>query len=212
MKDENIKNTEQSAENSNPSSENSEFSENSKNSENSSAENSDPAGCEAKNSAPENSESSSVEKALSVALNDLAITRSKLIEAQADFENIKKRLEKEKASAVSFANECFARDLLSVIDALEMALNTQIDEQNEQAKSIKEGVNLTIESFKQALSKHGVKMIETQIGGEFNPEIHNAMSYVESDSVASGFIAQIYQNGYMYNERILRPAMVLIAK
>ena len=205
MKDENMKNTEQSAENSNPSSENSEFSENSKNSENSSAENSE-------NSAPENSESSSVEKALSVALNDLAITRSKLIEAQADFENIKKRLEKEKASAVSFANECFARDLLSVIDALEMALNTQIDEQNEQAKSIKEGVSLTIESFKQVLSKHGVKMIETQIGGEFNPEIHNAMSYVESDSVASGFIAQIYQNGYMYNDRILRPAMVLIAK
>ncbi len=208
MKDENMKNTEQSAENSNPSSENSEFSENSKNSENSSAENSENL----ENSAPENSESSSVEKALSVALNDLAATRSKLIEAQADFENIKKRLEKEKASAVSFANECFARDLLGVIDALEMALNTQIDEQNEQAKSIKEGVSLTIESFKQALSKHGVKMIETQIGGEFNPEIHNAMSYVESDSVASGFIAQIYQNGYMYNERILRPAMVLIAK
>ena len=208
MKDENIKNTEQSAENSNPSSENSEFSENSKNSENSSTENSENS----ENSAPENSESSSVEKALSVALNDLAITRSKLIEAQADFENIKKRLEKEKASAVSFANECFARDLLSVIDALEMALNTQISDENEQAKSIKEGVNLTIESFKQALSKHGVKMIETQIGGEFNPEIHNAMSYVESDSVASGFIAQIYQNGYMYNDRILRPSMVLIAK
>lgn len=199
MKDENMKNTEQSAENSNPSSENSEFSENS------SAENSE-------NSVLENSESSSVEKALSVALNDLAATRSKLIEAQADFENIKKRLEKEKASAVSFANECFARDLLGVIDSLEMALNTQIDEQNEQAKIIKEGVSLTIDSFKQALSKHGVKMIETAIGGEFNPEIHNAMSYVESDSVASGFIAQIYQNGYMYNERILRPAMVLIAK
>ena len=211
MKDENIKNTEQSAENSNPSSENSEFSENSKNSENSensSAENSQNS----ENSAPENSESSSVEKALSVALNDLATTRSKLIEAQADFENIKKRLEKEKVNAVSFANECFARDLLGVIDALEMALNTQIDEQNEQAKSIKEGVSLTIESFKSALAKHGVKMIETAIGGEFNPEIHNAMSYVESDSVASGFIAQIYQNGYMYNERILRPAMVLIAK
>ena len=129
-----------------------------------------------------------------------------------DFENIKKRLEKDKITAVNFANESFARDLLGVIDALEMALNTQISEANSEAKTLKEGVSLTIESFKAALAKHGVKMIETSVGGEFNPEIHNAMSYVESDSIASGFIAQIYQNGYMYNERILRPAMVLIAK
>ena len=151
-------------------------------------------------------------KALAIATEELANVKTKLIEAHADFENIKKRLEKEKITAVNFANESFARDLLGVIDALEMALNTQISEENEQAKSLKEGVSLTIESFKAALAKHGVKMIETSVGGEFNPEIHNAMSYIESDSIASGFIAQIYQNGYMYNERILRPAMVLIAK
>ena len=151
-------------------------------------------------------------EALAIATEELANVKTKLIEAHADFENIKKRLEKEKITAVNFANESFARDLLGVIDALEMALNTQISEENEQAKSLKEGVSLTIESFKTALAKHGVKMIETSVGGEFNPEIHNAMSYVESDSIASGFIAQIYQNGYMYNERILRPAMVLIAK
>ena len=151
-------------------------------------------------------------KALAIAMEELANVKTKLIEAHADFENIKKRLEKDNITAVNFANESFARDLLGVIDALEMALNTQISEENEQAKSLKEGVSLTIESFKAALAKHGVKMIETSVGGEFNPEIHNAMSYVESDSIASGFIAQIYQNGYMYNERILRPAMVLIAK
>ena len=151
-------------------------------------------------------------KALAIAIEELANVKTKLIEAHADFENIKKRLEKDKITAVNFANESFARDLLGVIDALEMALNTQISEENEQAKSLKEGVSLTIESFKAVLAKHGVKMIETSVGGEVNPEIHNAMSYIESDSIASGFIAQIYQNGYMYNERILRPAMVLIAK
>ena len=151
-------------------------------------------------------------KALAIAMEELANVKTKLIEAHADFENIKKRLEKEKITAVNFANESFARDLLGVIDALEMALNTQISEENSEAKTLKEGVSLTIESFKAALAKHGVKMIETSVGGEFNPEIHNAMSYVESDSIASGFIAQVYQNGYMYNERILRPAMVLMAK
>ena len=151
-------------------------------------------------------------KALAIAMEELANVKTKLIEAHADFENIKKRLEKDKITAVNFANESFARDLLGVIDALEMALNTQISEENEQAKSLKEGVSLTIESFKAALAKHGVKMIETSVGGEFNPEIHNAMSYVESDSIASGFIAQVYQNGYMYNDLILRPAIVLISK
>ena len=162
---------------------------------------------------PENQEVAQDDaKALAIAMEELANVKTKLIEGNADFENIKKRLEKDKITAVNFANESFARDLLGVIDALEMALNTQISEENEQAKSLKEGVSLTIESFKAALAKHGVKMIETSVGGEFNPEIHNAMSYVESDSIASGFIAQIYQNGYMYNERILRPAMVLIAK
>lgn len=151
-------------------------------------------------------------KALEIAMTELANVKNKLIEAHADFENIKKRLEKDKITAVNFANESFARDLLGVIDALEMALNTQISDENSEAKSLKEGVSLTIESFKAALAKHGVKMIETSVGGEFNPEIHNAMSYVESESIASGFIAQIYQNGYVYNDRILRPAMVLIAK
>ena len=151
-------------------------------------------------------------KALAIAMEELANVKTKLIEAHADFENIKKRLEKDKITAVNFANESFARDLLGVIDALEMALNTQISEENSEAKSLKEGVSLTIESFKAALAKHGVKMIETTVGGEFNPEIHTAMSYVESDSIASRLIAQVYQNGYMYNERILRPAMVLIAK
>ena len=161
---------------------------------------------------PESQEVAQDAEALAIATEELANVKTKLIEAHADFENIKKRLEKDKITAVNFANESFARDLLGVIDALEMALNTQISEENSEAKTLKEGVSLTIESFKAALAKHGVKMIETSVGGEFNPEIHNAMSYVESDSIASGFIAQIYQNGYMYNERILRPAMVLIAK
>lgn len=58
----------------------------------------------------------------------------------------------------------------------------------------------------------GVRMIQTNEGGEFNPQIHNAMSYIQSQTIASGRIAQIYQHGYMYNDRILRPAMVLISK
>ena len=136
--------------------------------------------------------------------------KTKLVQAQADFENIKKRLEKDKITAVNFANESFARDLLPVLDTLEMAINAAGDD--EASAKIKEGVSLTIDSFKQVLNKHGVRMIQTNEGGEFNPQIHNAMSYIQSQTIASGRIAQIYQHGYMYNDRILRPAMVLISK
>lgn len=139
---------------------------------------------------------------------ELAQAKESLIRAQADFENIKKRLEKDKITAVSFANESFARDLLPVIDALEMAAKV---ETNEAQAKLLEGVNLTISEFNRCLEKHGVKAIQAEIGGEFNPEIHNAMSQVESE-VESGKIAQIYQKGYLYNDRILRPTMVLIAK
>lgn len=140
--------------------------------------------------------------------NELAQAKESLIRAQADFENIKKRLEKDKITAVSFANESFARDLLPVIDALEMASKVEISEAE---TKLLEGVNLTISEFNRCLEKHGIKTIEAQIGGEFDPEIHNAMSQIESE-VESGKIAQIYQKGYLYNDRILRPTMVLIAK
>lgn len=143
--------------------------------------------------------------------SELAQAKESLIRAQADFENIKKRLEKDKISAVSFANESFARDLLPVIDALEIAAKVEIDNADSVETKLKEGINLTIEEFKRCFLKHGIKDIDAQIGGEFNPEIHFAMSYVESE-VESGKIAQIYQNGYLYNDRVLRPSMVLIAK
>lgn len=153
---------------------------------------------------------SSNEASVDVKDSQINELKAKLIQAQADFENIKKRLEKDKVTAVNFANESFARDLLPVLDTLEMAINAAGDD--EVSAKIKEGVSLTIESFKQVLIKHGVRMIETREGGEFDPEVHNAMSYVESDTIASGRIAQIYQHGYMYNDRVLRPAMVLISK
>ena len=139
--------------------------------------------------------------------SQLAKVKEDLIRATADFENIKKRLEREKADALKFANEGFARDLLPVIDALEIAAN--IDGGNEIA-AMKDGINLTIEQFKKCFEKYGIKEISTD--GEFNPEVHNAINYIESADLPSGSIAQVYQKGYTYNDRGLRPSMVVIAK
>lgn len=139
--------------------------------------------------------------------SELAKVKEDLIRATADFENIKKRLEREKADALKFANEGFARDLLPVIDALEIAANIN---GSDDIAAMKDGINLTIEQFKKCFEKYGIKEINTD--GEFNPEVHNAINYIESADLPSGSIAQVYQKGYMYNDRVLRPSMVVIAK
>lgn len=141
--------------------------------------------------------------------SELAKVKEDLIRATADFENIKKRLEREKAEALKFANESFARDLLPVIDALEIAANLQSGD-DEIANKIKDGINLTIEQFKKCFEKYGIKEIDTS--GEFNPEVHNAINYIETEEVESGRIATVYQKGYLYNDRVLRPSMVVIAR
>nr|WP_236846863.1 MULTISPECIES: nucleotide exchange factor GrpE [unclassified Campylobacter] len=141
--------------------------------------------------------------------DELNKVKEDLIRATADFENIKKRLEREKAEALKFANESFARDLLPVIDALEIAANLQSGD-DEITNKIKDGINLTIEQFKKCFEKYGIKEIDTNV--EFNPEFHNAINYIETDEVESGKIATVYQKGYLYNDRVLRPSMVVIAK
>ena len=133
----------------------------------------------------------------------------KYYRANADFENIKKRFEKEKGDLANYANEKFARNLLPVIDALEIAVNFN-PEGDEFAQKIKEGINITIDQFKKSFEKNGITKIDTEC--EFDPNVHNAMLQVESDEHQSGAIVQVIQKGYMINGRVLRPAMVTIAK
>ncbi len=129
----------------------------------------------------------------------------------ADFENIKKRLEKEKYQAISYAHEGFARDLLPIVDALENALlSSSEDEENEVIKKYKEGIELTLEQFKKCFDKHDIKAVSCE--GEFDPNVHEALMKVESETVKSGHIVQTLQKGYTIKERVLRPAMVSIAK
>jgi molecular chaperone GrpE len=135
------------------------------------------------------------------------------LRANADFENIKKRMEKEKNQAVSYAHEQFARDLLAVIDSLELGADSlknkeSIDE--EMIKKMKEGIDLTIEQFKKVFEKHGIELIDTT--GGFNPHFHEAVMQIESEDHKEGEIVQLLQKGYKIKDRILRPAMVSIAK
>ena len=143
----------------------------------------------------------------------VAELEDRYLRANADFDNMKRRLEKEKMQAISYAHEVFARDLLPVIDSLEMAIlagnNTDV-ESGELLSKVKEGIELTIEQFRKAFEKHGVELVD--IDGTFDPNFHEAVMQLESEEKNSGEILQVFQKGYKIKERILRPAMVSIVK
>ncbi len=135
----------------------------------------------------------------------------KYLRAYADFENIKKRLEREKYQAIDYASEKFAKDLLAPIDALEMALASASSDApaEELLGKLKEGIELTIKSFNTAFEKHNIETVETD---EFDPELHNAVMQVPSEEHENGQIVQVMQKGYKLKERLLRPAMVSICQ
>ena len=138
----------------------------------------------------------------------------KYLRTHADFENSKKRLAKDKATAVSYANESFAKDMLSVVDSFESALatieGTASEESSEVLDKIKEGLNLTYTQLTKVLEKNGIKAVECE--DEFNPDVHQAIMQVDSDEKNSGEIVQVLQKGYTIKDRLLRPAMVSTAK
>lgn len=138
----------------------------------------------------------------------------KYLRVHADFENIKKRLEKEKYQAIDYASEKFAKDLLAPIDTLEMALAAEEAAKDMPADELlgklKEGVELTIKNFYTAFEKHDITTVDTD--GEFDPNFHDAVMQIDSPDHEDGHIVQRLQKGYKLKERLLRPAMVSICK
>ncbi|GAA6861278.1 protein GrpE [Helicobacter pylori] len=134
--------------------------------------------------------------------------REKYLRAHADFENAKKRLERDKSMALEYAYEKIALDLLPVIDALLGAHRSAIEVDKESA--LTKGLELTMEKLHEVLAKHGIEGIECL--EEFDPNFHNAIMQVKSEEKENGKIVQVLQQGYKYKGRVLRPAMVSIAK
>ena len=156
-------------------------------------------------------EAEAVENELDLLQKELAELKDKYARVHADFDNIKKRLEREKYTAVEYANEKFAKDMIPVVDSLEMALKSADADADPQEliQKLKEGIELTLKQFITALEKHGVTMVSHE--EPFDPNIHNAVQSVDSDEVESGEIVETFQRGYKYKERPLREAMVVVA-
>ena len=140
---------------------------------------------------------------------ELEAAKDAALRAQADAMNVQRRADQEIEKARKFALERFCGDLLSVVDNLERALESNGDEQGSAA--LAEGVELTRKGFMDVLAKYGVETIDPQ-GEPFDPETAQAMSMVEQADVEPNSVVAVMQRGYLLNGRLLRPAMVMVSK
>ena len=149
------------------------------------------------------------------AQREAAELKDKLLRTLAEMENLRRRTEREVADARVYGIASFARDVLTVADNMQRALQALDDELREKAdasvKGLLDGVELTERELLKALEKHGVRKIEPQ-GEKFDPNFHQAMYEVPDASVPSGNVVQIVQPGYTIGERVLRPALVGVSK
>ncbi|MCD6172228.1 MAG: nucleotide exchange factor GrpE [Sulfurimonas sp.] len=152
-----------------------------------------------------------VENEFDLLQEELIALKDKYARVHADFDNIKKRLEREKYTAVEYSNEKFARDMIPVMDSLQGAMNSANGDADkaELFDKLKEGIELTHKQFITSLEKHGVTMVSHD--EPFDPNIHNAVQAVDSENIESGQIVQTFQTGYKYKSRPLREAMVIVA-
>ncbi|BCL70794.1 Protein grpE [Vibrio nigripulchritudo MADA3029] len=133
-----------------------------------------------------------------------------VLRAKADVENMRRRTEQEIDKARKYALNKFSEELLPVIDNLERAIQAA-DAENEAVKPLLEGVELTHKTFVDVVAKFGLKEINPE-GEVFNPEYHQAMSIQESPDHESNTVMLVMQKGYELNGRVIRPAMVMVAK
>jgi molecular chaperone GrpE len=138
----------------------------------------------------------------------------RLLRAHAEMENLRKRTERDKEDMAKYAITKFAREVLSVGDNLQRAIAavpTGAAEEDPALLALVEGVSMTERDFLNVLDRHGIKRIDPS-GEPFNPHQHQAMTEVENADVAPGTVVQVFQPGYILEDRVLRPAMVVVAK
>jgi molecular chaperone GrpE len=155
----------------------------------------------------EKKEEASDNKKESEAEKQLADMNAKYVRLMADFQNQKKRFEKEKADIYQFANEDIVKSLLEVIDNFERALDASQDD----GSKFREGMEMIFKQLIGALEKAGVSEIKA-LGEEFDPNFHNAVMMEETDEFESNKVSGVMQKGYTLNSKVIRPSMVKVAQ
>lgn len=140
--------------------------------------------------------------------------KDRLLRAHAEVENIRKRAEREKEETAKYAVTRLARDIVNVGDNFQRAIDAipaGAAEQDSALKSFLEGVTMTERELLNVLDRHGIRRVQP-LNEPFNPHLHQAVMEMPRSDVPSGTIVQVFQAGYMIEDRVLRPAMVAVAK
>lgn len=169
---------------------------------------------EATDAAPEQDRTALLEAELEKLEGQIGDLTDRLLRAHADLDNLRRRTEREKEETARYAITKFARDVAGVADNFERAVQAVpagAAEQDPALKSLIEGVSMTEREFQNVLERHGVRRVNPK-GDLFNPHLHQAMMEIQNSEVPNGTIMEVYQAGYVIDERVLRPAMVVVAK
>jgi molecular chaperone GrpE len=150
---------------------------------------------------------SELESALAEAQAEAERQREGALRTRAEFDNLQKRLERDLDKSRRFALEKILGDLLPVIDSLGASLGSEQATQEQ----LREGAELTLKMMSKLISDHGLKEIDP-LHEAFDPELHQAMSMQPSEEHAPNTVVQVFQKGYQLHERLLRPALVVVAK
>lgn len=167
-----------------------------------------PAGVTSNPEALGHPEYSDLEQQLTLAEQKAHENWEKSVRAQAEVDNIRRRTERDIANAHRYALEKFSGGLLPVVDSLEQALQLAGQHGDD---SMREGLELTMKLFLDVLDKHGVKQIDP-LGEIFNPQLHEAMAIQPSEEAAPNTVLMVVQKGYLLNDRVIRPARVIVVK
>ncbi len=138
---------------------------------------------------------------------ELEQLRAESLRERADLDNQRKRLAREVEMARKFANERLLGDLLPLFDSMEAGLAAAPE-----GDPLRAGMELTLRQLQRIAEANGLVAVAPAAGEAFNPEQHQAMSMIDAEGIAPGAVAQTYQKGYLLNDRLLRPALVVVAK
>lgn len=165
--------------------------------------------------APENSEETVEEKSEAALLQEkvdelqakLTETEGRMLRLQADFENYKRRVQLEKQAAEKYRSQSLVSDILPALDNFERAM--QVEANDEQMKSLLQGMEMVYRQLQEALTKEGVEAIEA-VGNQFDPHEHQAVMQVEDSEFESNAVVEEFQKGYKLKDRVIRPSMVKV--
>lgn len=152
----------------------------------------------------------SLAEQLIVSQNEARHNWDQYLRARAELENFRKRAQRDREEAIRFANDNLLKEMIPVLDNLERALE-HAGAVSGEGQALVEGVSMTVTLFRKVLESSGVKAIAA-VGSPFDPNLHQAMGQVESAEQTPNTVVSEFQKGYLLNERLLRPALVLVAK